>query len=186
VPDRPGTAALFVAVSGPPASGKSTVAVPLAAELDLPLVAKDTIKDALMSVLPVPDVAASQLLGRAAVAAMFAVAGASPRGAVLDCNLHRSHALADLTALPGTVVEVFCRCDRATALARYRSRAGSRHPGHFDAIRDDRDIWHDDVANPVAGAWPLIELDTNEPVDLVAVLATICATLTDAGQSPVS
>jgi 2-phosphoglycerate kinase len=45
---------LFVVVSGPPASGKSTLAPVLARELGLPLIAKDTIKDALMSVLSVP------------------------------------------------------------------------------------------------------------------------------------
>jgi predicted kinase len=37
----------FVVVSGPPASGKSSLAPALAAELDLPLLAKDVIKDAL-------------------------------------------------------------------------------------------------------------------------------------------
>jgi len=62
---------LFVVVSGPPASGKSTLAPMLARELDLPLIAKDTIKDALMSVLPVPDVEASRQMGRAAVRAML-------------------------------------------------------------------------------------------------------------------
>jgi adenylate kinase family enzyme len=33
----------YVVVSGPPASGKSTLAPPLAAHLGLPLAAKDTI-----------------------------------------------------------------------------------------------------------------------------------------------
>ena len=77
-------------VSGPPASGKSTLAPTLAGELRLPLVAKDTIKDALMSVLPVPDVDASRQLGRAAVAAMLAVAAESPCGAVIESNFYRS------------------------------------------------------------------------------------------------
>lgn len=78
---------LFVVVTGPPASGKSTLAPPLARELALPLVAKDTIKDALMSVLPVPDVGASRQLGGTAVAAMLAIAGQSPIGAVIDVDL---------------------------------------------------------------------------------------------------
>lgn len=63
---------LFVVVSGPPASGKSTLAPVLAGELGLPLVAKDTIKEALMSVLPVRDVEASRQVGHAAVVAMLA------------------------------------------------------------------------------------------------------------------
>jgi predicted kinase len=68
---------MFVVVSGPPASGKSTLAPALAGELGLPLVAKDTIKDALMSVLPVPDVEASRQLGRASVAAIASPGAAS-------------------------------------------------------------------------------------------------------------
>lgn len=80
--------ALFVVVSGPPASGKSTLAPLLAAELALPLIAKDTIKDALMSLLPVQDVEASRQLGRAAVTAMLAVAAESPVGAVLESNFY--------------------------------------------------------------------------------------------------
>jgi len=82
----------FVVVSGPPASGKSTLAGALAHELKLPLIAKDTIKDALMTVLPVPDVEASRQLGRAAIKAMLAVAAASPIGAVIENNFHRSRA----------------------------------------------------------------------------------------------
>ena len=74
---------MFVVVSGPPASGKSTLAPALAAELGLPLVAKDTIKNALMSVLPVPDVDTSRQLGRAAVAAMPAC------GLPIDAQLAR-------------------------------------------------------------------------------------------------
>jgi predicted kinase len=59
VADRlpPGT---FVVVSGPPASGKTTLARTLRPALGLPVMAKDTIKEALMTVLPVPDVPASR------------------------------------------------------------------------------------------------------------------------------
>jgi predicted kinase len=141
------------------------VAAGLARQLRLPLVAKDTIKDALMSVLPVPDVEASRQLGRAAVHAMLAVASGSSVGAVLDSNFYRSVAAADLSRLPGQVVEVFCRCRREVAAARYAARAGTRHAGHFDRQRSPEELWNDEVAEPVAGGWPLIELDTNNAVD---------------------
>jgi predicted kinase len=168
--------ALFVVVSGPPASGKSTLAPALARDLALPLVAKDTIKDALMSALPVPDVATSREIGRAAIAAMLAVAAESPIGAVVESNFSRSVAVEDLGRLPGLVVEVFCRCSRATAMHRYAARAGTRHVGHFDGIRSGDELWNDQVAEPVAGDWPLLEVNTEEPVDVVEVVAFIRST----------
>ena len=165
--------ALFVAVSGPPGSGKSTVAEPLARELALPLIAKDTIKEALMDALGVQDVEASRELGAAAVAAMLAVAAASPVGAVLDCNFRRSLAVDDLKRLPGALVEVFCRCDPTVSWQRYEERTGSRHPGHFDERRARGETWGDEVTEPVAGGWPLLEVDTGHPVDIDAVVAFV-------------
>ena len=164
---------LFVVVSGPPASGKSTLAPALAAELGLPLVAKDTIRDALMSVLPVPDVDASRQLGRAPVAAMFAVAAESPCGAVIESNFHRSREIADLGRLPGPIVEVFCRVDRETARRRSPARAASRHAGHFDTIRSADEVWNQEVSEPVAGGWPLLEVDTTGSTDVPHVARQI-------------
>ena len=167
----------YVVVSGPPASGKSTVAPALAQGLGLPLLAKDTIKDAMMCRLPVPDLEASRQLGRAAVAVMLAVAADSPVGAVLESNFFRSKAAADLAALPGRVVEVFCRCDRDVAAARYAARAGTRAAGHFDGQRRPEELWNDEVAEPVAGVWPVIEVRTDRPVDLDALLVAVRAAM---------
>jgi predicted kinase len=165
---------LFVAVSGAPGSGKSSVAEPLARELGLPLVAKDTIKEALMDALGAPDVDASKALGAAAIEVMLAVAAASPVGAVLDCNFRRSLAVADLRRLPGAVVEVFCRCDPDIAWDRYEARAGARHPGHFDEARARAQPWGEEMTEPVAGGWPVLEVDTTRgEVDLGAVLAFV-------------
>jgi len=161
---------VFVIVSGPPASGKSTLAPQVAALLGLPLIAKDTIKDALMGVLEVSDVDASRRLGRASVRAMLAVAAQSPIGAVIESNFYRSLARAELDALPGRVIELFCRCSPDVAWDRYRSRARTRHAGHFDHDRTRDELWNDEVAEPVAGGWPLLEVDTNTPVDVTAVL----------------
>jgi hypothetical protein len=139
--------------------------------------AKDTIKDALMSVLPVPDVDASRQIGRAAVAAMLDVAAESPVGAVIESNFYRSVAVESLRRLPGVLVEIFCRCDQAVAYARYQARAGTRHAGHFDGVRAIEDLWNDEVAEPVAGGWPVLEVDTNAPVDAAGVLAFIRAAI---------
>jgi predicted kinase len=163
----------FVVVSGPPGSGKSTLAAPLAARLGLPLVAKDTIKEALMDVLDVPDIEASRQIGRAAMAVLFAVAADSPIGAVVESNFYRSLAIGSVADLPGSVVEVFCRCDRAVAAARYAERAEGRAAGHFDGQRSPTDIWNDEIAGPIAGGWPVVEVDTTRAVDLDGLVAVL-------------
>jgi predicted kinase len=140
----------FVVVSGPPASGKTTLARAIAPALNIPLIAKDTIKQALMTVLPVSDIEASRIIGAASVAALLAVAR-DTRGAVLESVWHRSRALDDLRRLPGRVVEVFCRCDPRIAAQRYALRTGTRDAGHFDAERTIEELWNDEVAQPVAG-----------------------------------
>lgn len=123
-----------------------------------------------MSVLDVPDVDASRHLGRASVRAILAVAAQSPIGAVIESNFYRSIAGAELDALPGRVVELFCRCSPDVAWDRYRSRAGTRHAGHFDHDRTRDELWNNEVAEPVAGPWPLLEVDTNTPVDIPTVV----------------
>jgi predicted kinase len=162
----------FVVVSGPPASGKTTLARAIALELGLPLIAKDTIKEALLGVLPVPDVETSRMVGRASVAALFAVASETA-GAVLESVWHRSRSLTDLDRLPGNIVEVFCRCDPHTAAQRYALRTGSRAAGHFDATRSVEELWNGEVAQPVAGGWPVIDVNTNSPVEVTPLIARI-------------
>lgn len=169
--DVPVDTAVFVIVDGPPAAGKSTLAPALAHRLCLPLLAKDTIKDALLKVMPPTDVEHSQQLGRATVRVMLALAAASPVGEVLESTFYRSRAAGDLASLPGRVVEVFCRCEHEIATARCRRRAATRAAGHFDHLRTDSELWNPDVAEPVAGGWPVVELDTNSPVDLSTAIA---------------
>lgn len=165
--------ALYVLVAGPPGSGKTTLAVPLASKLRSPLLSKDAIKETLMDSLGTPTtVEESRALGRAAVETMLAIAHTSP-GAVLESNF-AAHAVQALRTLPGTIVEVRCRCPRDLALSRYRARAASRHPGHLDAERDDAELWNDELLTPL-GLGPLIEVDTAGAVDVEALAAEIRA-----------
>ncbi len=124
---------------------------------------------------PPKDVEASRLLGRAAVKAMLAVAAQSPVGATLESNISRSVAVTDLGRLPGRLFEVFCRCDRDVAAVRYRARAGSRGAGYFDRARTENELWNDEISEPMAGGWPVIEVGTNSPVDPGTVVSLIRA-----------
>jgi hypothetical protein len=49
------------------------------------------------------------------------------------------------------------------------------HEGHFDEARTDMEIWLDQVTEPIGGGWPVIEVGTNAPVDVMAVVDHIRA-----------
>lgn len=160
---------LYVLVSGRPGSGKSTLATALAAELQLPLIPKDAIKEALMDALGAPTtVAESQRLGGAAIQAMLAVAAASP-GAVMDSTWF-PHSRPYIERLVGCRVEVHCACPADVARNRYRARAGDRHAGHLDHLRTDDELFTRDAR---AGEEACIDVDTTDEVDVVALAAEI-------------
>lgn len=165
----------FVVVSGPPASGKSSLAPALAAELDLPLLAKDVVKDALVDVLGAPDLPRSRELGRAAVQVLLAVAATAGR-AVLESVWH-ADARERLAALPGPTVEVFCRCDPDVLRTRFAARSASRAAGYFDRERSASELWNVEVGSPVAGGWPVLEVDTGAVVDVAALARRITASV---------
>jgi predicted kinase len=156
----------FVVISGLAASGKTTVAEPLAQALDIPLISKDTIKEALFEAVGFGDWELSKSLSRAADSAMVRLAQ-DLDAAVLD-NFWYSETVNDLLApLSGSIVEVFCRCDPAVALKRFEARA--RHPGHGDAQRDAGPMRASFFARahklPLGTLGPVVEVNTERPVD---------------------
>ena len=163
-----GIEARYLVVSGPPASGKTTIARGLADELGWPIVAKDTIKSALRSALPVADVDTSRHVGRAAVMVLLALASEIREGAVLEAVWRHDQGRDAVSRLPGPIVEVFCRCDRPTLEARYATR--SRPSGYVPEHRDPSELWSSETFEPVAGGWPVIEVDTAEAVDFLALV----------------
>ena len=170
----------FVLVAGWPGSGKSTLAAALAAELRLPLLAKDEIKEALMEGLGRPcTVAESRRLGQAAVLVMLRAARTCP-GAVLDSTWF-DYALPLARALPGRLIEVHCTVPRELAMARYRARTGHRHAGHLDAARADDELWGE-PSRPT-GLGPVVAVDTTGPVDVAALAANIAQLLGDSAGS---
>lgn len=103
----------------------------------------------------------SRRLGRAAVMAMLQMARSAP-GAVLDSTFY-PYTVPYLTALPGTLVELRCRCPREVAQARYRSRSTTRHAAHLDDDRPPEELWNEHRLKPL-GLGVQIEVDTSRPV----------------------
>jgi predicted kinase len=164
----------YVVVHGIPGTGKTTLAVPLARELGLALIAKDSIKESLWDTLGAGDSAWSRKLGAAAMDVLWRLA-AEAGSAVLESNFHRAFAHR-FSALSGSVVEVYCSCDPELARSRYSTRR--RHPCHFDQTYglDMFDRWVAD-SGPLDLGGPVIEIDTTEPVDVRAVAERVRAHL---------
>ncbi|HZD74107.1 MAG TPA: AAA family ATPase [Actinomycetota bacterium] len=155
-------------VTGPPASGKTTLAGPLARHLGLPLLGKDTIKEALFDTLGTADRAWSRRLGAASYAVLLALARQLP-AVVLDANFYPTHrpALLDACKRP---IEVFCRCPAAEVERRFAWRAPTRHPGHVDHVLDaELKAALDGGLGPLDLGGPVLEVDTSRPVDVAAV-----------------
>jgi len=169
---------VFVLVTGLPGSGKTTLAAPVAAALDLPLLAKDTIKEALWDALGPGDRVWGTELGRAAALALESLAQSLP-GGVIDHFVHADTA-ARWTSLPGAV-EVRCAC--APQISRQRYAARQRHPCHFDGeqLLDRYDFWIREDAARGAGC-PRLDVDTAVAVDVDAIARWVRAEWTRAGQ----
>jgi hypothetical protein len=140
----------------------------LAPELGVPLLSKDTIKEALFDALGTGDLEWSQRLGQASHGVLRALA-AEARAAVLESHFHPGVAERDLHGLDAPMVQVYCRCPLDVAVARYRARAASpdRHPGHLPEHQADEAIasWSSVEPEALALDAPLLEVSTLEPVD---------------------
>lgn len=171
----------IVVVTGPPAAGKSTIASELAAGLRLPLIAKDTIKEALFDGLGTGDLAWSSRLGSAAfrvIRALVDASVASGAGIVVEANFVRgSEVESQLAALPARLVQVHCTAPLEVLLERYEQR--DRHPGHVDteriaALQEAVETGRHD---PLDLPGETIRIDTSTPVDVAALVDLVTASV---------
>jgi predicted kinase len=187
-PERP----LVVIVTGPPCTGKTTLARSLAGDLGLPLMCKDTIKETLFEVLGVTDRAWSKRLGGASMELLYTFIEAqlaARQGCVAEGNFDVTFATPVLQRLmrdyPHTNVQVNCFADPEILRARFRRRSlsGERHPGHQDyRLALGQEPRDPSLDAPIPGRTPpldlgghVIELDTGDLIrlDYAGLLAQI-------------
>jgi predicted kinase len=163
----------LIVVNGIPGAGKTTLAAPLAAELGVPVVAKDAIKEALADAVDAP--LPTTRVGALAADALWAIAAMIPGVVMVESFwatgrderwFRRGHAR--IGAPEG--VELWC--DAPRDLARQRAQSRPRHRVHTDAER--RDEWEELTAEaaPITG-FPVLRVDTGRRVDLPALACEV-------------
>jgi predicted kinase len=165
-----------VYVSGSPGAGKTSLAVPLAAELGYALLTKDRIKETLHEAFgaPPPDLGWSRRLGAAAMELLWALAADSPV-VVLEANFrpyseYERDRLTALGAAGADLVEVYCRCPPSLAVTRYNPRV--THPVHVvKSLTAEAMAEYD---KPV-GLGRLVTVDTAVAVDVAGIAARVRA-----------
>jgi predicted kinase len=172
---------VLVVVTGPPASGKTSLARELAHELGLSWIGKDALKETLYDVLgsgeelePRLEEAARRLLLTVAEQQL-----ASGLSAIVESNFDRDADLAPLERLwsehPTRVVQIHCGGEEAQLLERFAERAASaeRHPGHEDRPEQVREDLERGRWDPLDLPAELIEVDLSEEPDVAALGARL-------------
>jgi predicted kinase len=154
---------LVLIVTGPPASGKTTIGRPLARTLGLPFLSKDLFKESLFDSLGGSDREWSRRIGQASTQLLFRCAEAlleAGKSCALESNFYPQWDTAPLrdlqTRFGCRFVQVVCSAETAVLVDRFTRRAhsGDRHPGHADAFALDELI-----PRIVNERWDALDLD---------------------------
>lgn len=139
--------AAVVLITGPPASGKTTLAWTLAEGLELPVLAKDRLKETLFDALP-DEAIGTDALGIGSFRLLLQLVGDFARcpGAFIVENAFRAGDGPALQQRLGgaNVLHIHCDASDATLGARIGERvaSGERHPSHRHAdLADASEIY---------------------------------------------
>jgi predicted kinase len=139
--DNPHISNYFIVITGPPGSGKTTLGIKLAKELNLLFISKDNIKELLFDTLGMKDRNWSKELGRASLNVLYHVLETSlqvNKPVIIETAFYRKDSSERLRNIKKTYsadsIQVYCFATAEILRKRFLDRviAKNRHPGHGD------------------------------------------------------
>jgi predicted kinase len=177
---------VLIIVHGLPATGKTTIAQRLVADVRLPLASKDLLKETLFDMLGWRDRAWSQQLGRASIALLFRFMELQLRAGcscIVECNFSPALATPEFQVLRERYtykpIQIVCHCDGPVLWERFKRRAeaGERHAGHVDhaSYAELAPTLLRGTTAPLGIGGLAIDIDTTDwnTIDYAALLATV-------------
>lgn len=132
---------LLIIVSGPPSTGKTTLAKAISKKFNLPLITKDNLKEILFDTVGWHNREWSKKLGFASFSLLhYFLDSLMPTGQsiIIEGNFktefESQHLLPRLDKYNYQALQIMCQCDGQILFERFkqRSESGNRHPGHCD------------------------------------------------------
>lgn len=166
---------VLILVNGLPGTGKTTLARRLAADMQLPVFSRDGLYETLFDALECRGSGAPPLLGSAAFALLYHVAGsvlAAGQSVIVEQFFGRPELrTAELLNLQHTYdfepFQILCRTEGRVLLERSLARAGTeeRHASHQDRewLEQNEEHLLQGHLSPLALGGQLVEIDTTTP-----------------------
>lgn len=132
---------VLIIVSGPPTTGKTTLAKAIAQKFNLPLITKDNLKEILFDTIGWKDREWSKKLGAASFVLMHYFLDSIMsigQSIIIEGNFKpefETQYIKDrLLKFNYQSLQIMCQCDGQILFERFkkRSESGQRHPGHCD------------------------------------------------------
>lgn len=132
---------ILIIVSGPPSTGKTTLAKAISQKFIIPLISKDSLKEILFDTLGWKDRDWSKRLGSASFVLMHHILDSfmiTDQPLIIEGNFkpefESSEIISRLQKFNYSAIQIMCQCDGKILFERFKNRAesGQRHPGHCD------------------------------------------------------